>query len=72
MLKVEKTLGQRHFPDFSRKENSKSSQIQMFPDFSRKKEKKKEFSRLLRTLYIYISGANLGRFWHRYTDFGDI
>ena len=36
MLKVKfLTLGQRHFPDFSRKENSKSSQIQMFPDFSR-------------------------------------
>ena len=35
MLKVEfLTLGQRHFPDFSRKENSKSSQIQKFPDVS--------------------------------------
>ena len=44
MLKVEETTFSkikifnfrlRHFPDFSGKENSKSSQIQMFPDVSK-------------------------------------
>ena len=47
------TLEQRHFPGFSRKENSKSSQIQMFPDVSRifqKIWKNMEFSRLFQSV----------------------
>ena len=45
------------FQDFFRKENSKSSQIQMFPDVSRLFQKKSknmdfpDFSRALRTLF---------------------
>ena len=55
------TLGQRHFPDFSREENSKSSQIQMFPDASKLFLKNgkiwnfPDFSRVFQTLLFYFS-----------------
>ena len=68
------TFGQRHSPDFSRKENSKSSQIHMFPDVSRKNLKIwkfPDFSRVLRTLKYNIllqNTLNLIRFSFSFYD----